>query len=62
LERRGDGDVEATSEVEDEVVDKLNDENADPMMRLISYLRNRGSAKVEVSCYDGSLKAKNLID
>jgi hypothetical protein len=29
---------------------------------LIYYLSNRGSAKVEVSCYDGSLKDKTLID
>jgi hypothetical protein len=29
---------------------------------LISYLSNRGSAKVEVSCYDGSLRVDVLID
>ena len=29
---------------------------------MISYLSNRGSARVEVSCYDGNLRDDVLID
>ena len=29
---------------------------------MISYLSNRGSTRVEVSCYDGSLRDETLID
>ena len=31
-------------------------------MHLIYFLKDRGSARVEVPCYDGSLKSKTLID
>ena len=31
-------------------------------MRLISFLKDRGSIRGEVSCYDGSLKGETLID
>jgi hypothetical protein len=30
-------------------------------VHLISFLKDKGSARVEFLCYDGSLKAKNLI-
>jgi hypothetical protein len=39
-----------------------NVEEVDPTVWLIYFLKDRGSARVEVSCYDGSLKAKTLID
>jgi len=32
------------------------------MVCLIYFLKGKGSARVEVSCYDGSLKSKTLID
>jgi hypothetical protein len=35
---------------------------ADPTTWLISFLKDRGSARVEVSYYDGSLKEETLID
>jgi hypothetical protein len=31
-------------------------------VRLISFLKDRGSARVEVSCYNDSLKDETLID
>ena len=37
-------------------------EDGDLVVRLISYLSKRGSVRVEVSCYDVSLRAKTLID
>jgi hypothetical protein len=35
---------------------------SEPNSTLGSYLSNRGSEKVEVSCYDGSLRVDVLID
>jgi hypothetical protein len=29
---------------------------------LISFLKDRGNARVEVSCYNGSIKEKTLVD
>ena len=39
-----------------------HNEDTNPTVILISYLSNRGSAKVEVSFYDRSLKVETLID
>jgi hypothetical protein len=32
------------------------------MIWLISFLKDRGSARVVVPCYDGSLKDETIID
>jgi hypothetical protein len=62
LENRRNGDDEVYSEPEEEIEDERDGDERDPTTRLISYLSNRGSAKVEVSCYDGSLRDDVLID
>jgi hypothetical protein len=62
LENRRNGEVELDYESEEEIEVEQNVEEGDPTMCLISFLSNRGSARVEVLCYDGSLKAETLID
>jgi hypothetical protein len=57
-----DGDVEVDSEPEEEIEKEQDGEERDPTIRLISYLSNRGSSKVEVSRYDGILRVDVLID
>jgi len=62
LEHIRDGDVatnsdsKAKSEIEQNIEDVCSAEH------LISYLSNKGSTKVKVSCYDGILKDETLID
>jgi len=48
--------------LEDEPEEERNVEELDLVVRLIYFLKDRGSARVEVSCYDGSLKVESLID
>jgi hypothetical protein len=62
LENRRNGEAELDSEFEEEIEVEQNAEGGDPTMRLISFLSNIGSERVEVWCYDGSLKAGILID
>ena len=62
LENRRNGEVELDFESEEEVEVEKNVEEGDPTTHLISFLSNIGSARVEVSCYDGSLKDETLID
>ena len=50
------------SEPEEEIKDEWDGDERDPTARMISHLSNMGSAKVEVSCYDGSLRDNVLID
>jgi hypothetical protein len=58
LENRRYGDVETDSESESEPEAERNVEEVDPTTWLISFLKDRGSARVEVSYYNGSLKAR----
>ena len=62
LENIRNGEDELASKVEEEIEIKQNDEDKDPTVRLIPYMSNMGSTRVEVSCYEGSLIAKSLID
>jgi hypothetical protein len=62
LENRRNGEAELDYESEEEVEDEQNVEEGDPAAHLISFLSNIGSVRVEVLCYDSSLKAKTLID
>jgi hypothetical protein len=62
LENRRNEEAELDYEFEEEIEVEQNVEERDPSTCLISFLSNRGSMRVEVSCYDGSLKAANLID
>ena len=62
LENRRNGEEELESEAKEEIDVDHNDENKDLVVLLISYLAKRGSARVEISCYDGILRAENLID
>jgi hypothetical protein len=62
LENRRNGEAELDSEYEEEIEVEHNDEEGDPIVRLISFLSNIGSARVEFSCYDGSLRDETLID
>jgi hypothetical protein len=64
LENRQIGDVGAIadSESKDEMEEERNVDERDSVKRLISFLKDRGNARVEVSFYDGSLKAKTLVD
>jgi hypothetical protein len=62
LENRRNGDDDVYSDPEEEVKDKCDGDERDPTTKMISYLSNKGSAKVEVSCYDGSLRVDVLID
>jgi hypothetical protein len=57
MENRRLGDVETDSDSEDQIEEERNVEEGDPTVRLIYFLKDRGSARMEVSCYDGSLKA-----
>jgi hypothetical protein len=38
--------------------EEINVDERDPTQHLISFLKDRGNARVEVSCYDGSLKER----
>ena len=60
IERYGCAETYSKSESEPET--ERNAKEADPTTRLISFLKDRGSARVEVSYYDGSLKEETLID
>jgi hypothetical protein len=62
LENRRNGDDEVYSEPKEEIRDEHDGDERDPKIRLISYLGNMGSSKVEVSCYDGSLRVYVLIE
>lgn len=42
--------------IEEEIEEERNDGEIDPVVCLISFLKD-SSAKVELSCYDGSLTA-----
>lgn len=54
LENQGNGDFEVDSNPEEEIKEEQNDKERYPKIRLISYLSNRGSVRVEVSCHDGN--------
>jgi hypothetical protein len=62
LENHRNGDDEVYLEPEEEIKDERDNDERDPTTIMISYLSNKGSAKVEVSCYDGSLRVDVLID
>jgi hypothetical protein len=62
LEHRRDGDVATNSNSKAKSEIEQNIEDVYPAERLISYLSNKGSTKVKVSCYDGILKDETLID
>ena len=42
--------------------EEKNPKVGDLVVSLISFLSNRGSVKVELSCYDGSFRVEILID
>ena len=48
--------------MEEEIEGEWDVKERDPTVRLISYLSNRGSVRVEVSCYSGTLGDDVLID
>jgi hypothetical protein len=49
--------------LEDDPKEEEHDfEEVDPTIRLISFLKYGCSVRVEVLCYNGSLKADPLID
>lgn len=50
------------SESKEEIKFEANTKDGYLVVRLISYLSNRGSVRVEVVCYDGSLRAETLVD
>ena len=56
LENRRDGDAEIDSKFKVEIEREVQDEEIDLDMHLITYLSKRGSAEVEVLCYDRSMK------
>jgi len=62
LENIRNGDDEVYSDLEEEIEDEWDNDERDPISRMIVYLSNRGSAKGEVSFYDGSLKVDVFID
>ena len=62
LENRRNGNEETDSKVEEKIEEEYNAREVDPVVHLISFLINRGNAKVEVSCYDGFLRDEALID
>lgn len=62
LENRRNGDVEVDLGSEGEIEEEHDAKERDLAIRMISYLSNKGSARVEVSCYDGKLRADVLID
>jgi hypothetical protein len=62
LENHRNGDDEVYSDPKEEIKDKRDDDERDPTTRMILYLSNRGSARVEVSCYDCILRVDVLID
>ena len=62
LENCRNRDDEVYSNLEEEIEDEQDSNERDPAAKLILYLSNRGSAKVEVSCYDDSLIVYVLID
>jgi hypothetical protein len=49
-------------ESKEEVENEQNAKEGDQTMHLLSFLSNRGSVRVEFSCYDGILKNKTPID
>jgi hypothetical protein len=62
MENRKLGDDETNSKSEDDPEEERNVEELDPMKCLISFLKDRGNARVEVSCYDGSFNVETLIE
>ena len=62
LENRRLGDVEEDLDSKDNIEEERNAEEGDPTLHLISFMKDRGSARMEFSCYDGSLNFKTLID
>jgi hypothetical protein len=62
LENRRIGDAIGDIESEDDIEEEQNVEEGDPTIQLISFMKDKGSARVEVSCYDGSLKYGTLND
>jgi hypothetical protein len=62
LENRGNGETELDSDSEEDIEVEQNAEEGDSTVRSISLLSNKGSTRVEVSCYDGSMRAGTLID
>lgn len=61
LNHRRIGDAKLDSELKEEIDEEQDTEERDPTTRLISYLRNRGSARVEVSCYNGNMRVDVFI-
>lgn len=49
-------------ELEDDIGEEWNVDERNPTKCLISFFKDRGNAGVEVSCYDGNLKAETLVD
>jgi hypothetical protein len=62
LENRGNGETELASDSEEDIEVEQNAEEGDSTVCSISLLSNKGSTRVEVSCYDGSMRAETLID
>ena len=62
LENRRNGEAELDYESKEDIEVEQNVEEGDRATRLISFLSNRGSVRVEFLCYDGSLKFETLID
>lgn len=61
LENRRNGDHELDSDSEEEIEVEQNPKDGDPIVYLISYLSNIGSVRVEILCYDGSLRDETLV-
>jgi hypothetical protein len=56
------GDDEVYSEPKEEIEYEQEGDEREPTTRMIFYLSNRGSEKVEVSYYYGSMRVNVLID
>ena len=56
------GEEDEESEAELEVTEDHNNQGNGPGLRLIVFSKDRGDARIEVSCSNGSLKVDVMID
>ena len=62
MENRRKLDAKVDSKKEEEIEEEHDVEEIDLATRMISYLRNRGTTRVEVSYHDANMRADVLID
>lgn len=62
VENRRNGDAKVNLEEKEEIEDEENIGEVDPMVCLISFLSNIGSARVKKFYYDDRLRDETLID